>query len=120
MENNNCLKCDYSYTKDLFMDNTENVIICSCDDSYIGYPEEIEKETCKFKTVICLKSDFNCIGHCILNGKLFATEFATSFIKDKKYKLLSSKNDEYILFNEQKEIEKYGKEFNNYFEILNT
>ena len=46
----NCLDCDYSYAKDINYDeyNPEDVIICSVDNSYIGYFDEAAKCKCRF------------------------------------------------------------------------
>jgi len=46
----NCLNCDNCYWKDIAFDemNPDYVIICNVDNAYIGYPDEAEKEECRF------------------------------------------------------------------------
>lgn len=53
----NRLNCDNSYMKDLFDDGKETVCICSCDNVYIGYSDEAEKEKCRFKTAKCIRTE---------------------------------------------------------------
>ena len=46
----NCLECNNHCIKDINYDeyNPEDVVICSIDNTYIGYFDEAEKEQCRF------------------------------------------------------------------------
>ena len=114
-----CLNCDNSYMKDLFDDGKEMVCICSCDNTYIGYSDEAEKEKCRFKTAKCIRTYNECSKVAKDTfGKLIATDFIQAFIEGHLYKIVSEKEGIYKLFNEQHRISEFGKEFSNFFEFV--
>lgn len=119
MNKNNCLNCDKSWMKDLLNDGKEIVCICSCDNAYIGYPDEAQNEQCRFKTVKCIKDYVECtkISKDML-GKMIATDFVKAFKKGCLYKVVSEKNGVYQIFNEQHKLSEFGKEIVNFFEFV--
>lgn len=116
---NNCHECDKSYLKDLFMDGAEFVDICSCDNEYIGYPEDAIEEQCRFKTVRCIRSWSECSNVARDSfGKLFGVDFIELFKLDSEYKLLSEENEVYKIFNSKNKVTEFGREFKNFFEFV--
>lgn len=116
---NNCLNCDNSWIKDLFDDGKEMVYICSCDNAYIGYPDEAEKEKCRFKTVKCIRTYSECSKVARDNfGKMIATDFVQAFKEGRLYKIVSEEGGIYKIFNEQQKISEFGKDITNFFEFI--
>lgn len=115
----NCLNCDNSFMKDLFDNGEDMVCICSCDNTYIGYLDEAEKEPCRFKTVKCIRTYFECskIARDTF-GNLTETDFVQAFKEGFLYKIISAENGVYKIFNEQHNISEFGKEITNFFEFV--
>lgn len=115
----NCLNCDNSYMKDLFDDGKEIVCICNCDNAYIGYPDEAEKEQCRLKTVKCIRTYSECSKVTRDTfGNLRATDFVQAFKEGCLYKIVSVEKGIYKIFNEQHKISEFGKEIMNFFEFV--
>ena len=115
----NCLNCDNSWIKDLFDDGKEIVCICNCDNTYIGYPDEVGKEQCRFKTVKCIRTYSECskVGRDTF-GNLIATNFVQAFKEGRLFKIILEEEGIYKVFNEQQKISEFGKEIINFFEFI--
>lgn len=114
----NCLNCNYSCMKKSY-DGKENVYICSCDNAYIGYPDEAEKEQCRFKTAKCIRTYSEC-SKVVKDtfGNLRAAGFVQAFKEGCLYKIISEENGIYEIFNEQHKISEFEKEVTNFFEFI--
>ena len=118
---NQCKDCKYCMKRDLFQDGKDIVYFCECDETFLGYEEEMKPEKCRFLSLLCIEDWAGSVQRIRLgsDNKLELCE-NTSFQKGKYYKLLAEGKTDSILYSEQGKMIRFKDDLQKYFDIMES